>query len=742
MTQALQFFQTLFGEGELPDGEHITIWTNRNSAFATSWHRTAAAASVAAMESAEGANIYFGNTTRAEGVTNKSGVKRIYHLWADVDFKHYHSEQQAADVLAGFELEPTAIVHTGGGFHAYWRLTKPLDATPANMALAESLMERLYFRLGGLDHVQNMTRVLRVPGTQNQKYKPALDVRTLALNADASYTLDKFNVVLPDLPARNLPERMDYDLTYLPPSEKEIAALLAVLPPEGWDYRDYNNILMAVHSVFPDERGVRLIQNWSPALDKRTGEDITAAKFDSYKSQGVSVGTLYHFALDHGWKPKRGPRLKLVRPGTPAVKAKKVSTYKPEWQTLLEEMPEVEPDEMPHILRLHYDYLEPVMEAFQSTDWVTTLALALYSSQFARIKYENLNLSVWMMGLAKQGVGKSIGISEMSAVYKKIAELREIDLPLFSSGTTRGLENMFAGGEDRQVLGIIDEFSGFLKTVKGDYTSGIKEAMNKIYDGQTFAHRKATESVEITRPYLALVAATTPPAWRDNADRQDTQNGFLTRFMFSLPNTVNIQPRVAWRDDQRQAFIEMVVEHVQGLANINVAVPDTPFGGDPPVLREYVKRLGLNTGAVSTVEEDANNEEELAWGRVVARAKKVASLLALMEEKPNVVGNTLLVHERHFALAIRLVHRAAAYQKRALELLGRNKDDSDAAKIVRILREKGRKGLLKSDLMKYTHLGKRQIDPLLDLLEEDGTVEARQGSNARSVVYFLAVSDE
>jgi hypothetical protein len=283
---------------------------------------------------AGGANVYFGNTLRAKGITNKSGVRLLTHLWGDVDFKVFPDQQQAQAVLEGFELEPTAVVHTGGGFHAYWKLAKPVEATAANMALAESLMERLYQRLGGLDHVQNMTRILRVPGTQNHKYKPAADVRMVALNNDAIYTLDQFNGVLPPLPEWSLAPSDDDDRPYATPSEKEIADLLTFIPRQQ-DYRDWLNVLMAVHSVYPDERGVRLIQDWSPSLDPQ-GNDTTAEKFASFRARGISMGTVYKMAIDNGWKRKPAPRLVVKGDGGTKVMARQagigtlLSTVTPE----------------------------------------------------------------------------------------------------------------------------------------------------------------------------------------------------------------------------------------------------------------------------------------------------------------------------------------------------------------------------------------------------------------------------
>lgn len=88
--------------------------------------------------------------------------------------------------------------------------------------------------------------------------------------------------------------------------EADVADALAACPAIG-DYHDYwLKILMAVHSEFPNETGVQLIEAWSPG---GTGE--VAEKFKSFNGNGVSIGTLFHIAKENGWR-KRAPQLQVA----------------------------------------------------------------------------------------------------------------------------------------------------------------------------------------------------------------------------------------------------------------------------------------------------------------------------------------------------------------------------------------------------------------------------------------------
>ncbi len=320
---AEEFFERLYGGHPLRDGDTIEVraFHRPTGQKHQSWHQTPAGAASAAAALAAGNDgddeggwdVYYGLGPRETGRGDKGGVTRIVALHADADTKHFGgSEQGAYDALMDCPLEPSLIVHTGGGFHGYWLLAEPVATTPETVQRTEGLMLRLYERLGGLDKVQDISRILRVPGTYNQKYEPPREARVL-YESERVYTLDDFEQELPPLPARAV-ERY-HDAQANPLSAEEVRELLSFIPKQQ-DYSDWLSVCMAVASNFPDDKGtaVELIQRWSPSLDK-DGEDNTAEKVASFRQQGVTVGTLIHYAREHGWEPKRGPKLRLIHGG-------------------------------------------------------------------------------------------------------------------------------------------------------------------------------------------------------------------------------------------------------------------------------------------------------------------------------------------------------------------------------------------------------------------------------------------
>lgn len=95
---------------------------------------------------------------------------------------HFDSKEHAGRFLASLPLAPTVTVDSGGGIHAWWLLKEPwLFEAPEERRRAERLeygwtsyLRNRALEIGvrdGVDHVKDLARVLRYPGTRNFKYK-------------------------------------------------------------------------------------------------------------------------------------------------------------------------------------------------------------------------------------------------------------------------------------------------------------------------------------------------------------------------------------------------------------------------------------------------------------------------------------------------------------------------------------------------------------------------------------------
>jgi energy-coupling factor transporter ATP-binding protein EcfA2 len=170
-------------------------------------------------------NLYFSvNRVRDDFPGGKAAKKDIVEagcLHVDID----HLEGLAR--LKAYPLPPSIIVFSGGGYHAYWKLS---EAT-TDLDRVERANRQIAAELGG-DHCQNVDRLLRLPGTinlPNAEKRAAGREPTLAYVVEMSmmtHSLDQF----PEFsePAANLIALNGIDLDAITPVT--IEALGVALP--------------------------------------------------------------------------------------------------------------------------------------------------------------------------------------------------------------------------------------------------------------------------------------------------------------------------------------------------------------------------------------------------------------------------------------------------------------------------------------------------------------------------------
>jgi len=122
-----------------------------------------------AFASNGGGDIFHGvNIRDGSGAARKENISEIVAAIADIDFKNTPKEK-ADEALATSIFEPTFLVHSGNGYHAYWLLDAVVRATEESINLIESINKGLSQHFSG-DYTHDVTRILRTPGRKNSKY--------------------------------------------------------------------------------------------------------------------------------------------------------------------------------------------------------------------------------------------------------------------------------------------------------------------------------------------------------------------------------------------------------------------------------------------------------------------------------------------------------------------------------------------------------------------------------------------
>jgi P4 family phage/plasmid primase-like protien len=115
-------------------------------------------------------------------------VAAVNCLFAEFDAKDYDNDKAAAldhlDSLYGRGYPPHVIIDSGGGYHAYWLLREPfIIRSDEDREKIGKLQAAWVDLVGGDPGAKDLARVLRVPGTLNNKYSPARPVKFVMFDA-------------------------------------------------------------------------------------------------------------------------------------------------------------------------------------------------------------------------------------------------------------------------------------------------------------------------------------------------------------------------------------------------------------------------------------------------------------------------------------------------------------------------------------------------------------------------------
>lgn len=138
----------------------------------------------------QGYNAYFGVNPRDGLGGSKKNIPWFTSFHCDLDYgatghkkeSRYSSREEAFEAIQKCKVLPTAIINSGGGYHLYWVLNGPVAVSKIGIERLEAVNERLRQWLGGDKGTQDISRILRVPGTLNQKHSPPSQVEIVELN--------------------------------------------------------------------------------------------------------------------------------------------------------------------------------------------------------------------------------------------------------------------------------------------------------------------------------------------------------------------------------------------------------------------------------------------------------------------------------------------------------------------------------------------------------------------------------
>jgi putative DNA primase/helicase len=198
---ASNFFNILFAKSLKNSCGEIEISGFDNGPKYRSYHENIPDAVNAAYQACKnGLEVYVGVNPRVDQASGKENVQWLAAFHAEVDYGQVgHAKKPAhntyADALAAikaFNIPPTLVIHSGGGFHGYWVLNEPVNVSEIGLDALESINKALISRVIADSGTHNINRILRVPGTFNFKILQNPRPVTVVIDSGPTYDFETF----------------------------------------------------------------------------------------------------------------------------------------------------------------------------------------------------------------------------------------------------------------------------------------------------------------------------------------------------------------------------------------------------------------------------------------------------------------------------------------------------------------------------------------------------------------------
>jgi len=236
---ASQFFNILFAEALKQNCGEIEIsGFNDGPKFRSYFNNVADAVSATYKACQRGLDAYMGVNPRVGQASTKENVNWLVAFHAEVDYgqaghktkPEHETYNDALAAIETFEITPTLLNHSGGGFHCYWVLNEPVNVSEIGLDALENINRALMAGVKADRGTHNINRILRVPGTFNLKFPRNPRLVATIIDSGPTYNLDKFKRFMDfqqnskskvSGPVTNItPPEWDNKISSLPVSEK------------------------------------------------------------------------------------------------------------------------------------------------------------------------------------------------------------------------------------------------------------------------------------------------------------------------------------------------------------------------------------------------------------------------------------------------------------------------------------------------------------------------------------------
>lgn len=537
-----------------------------------------------------------------------------------------------------------------------------------------------------------------------------------------------------------------------------IRAALAWIPNADLDYDSWVRIGLALKGALA-ENGAELFAAWS-AQSGKDDPAFTARTWAGLRPERIGAGTLYHLAMERGWRPEPA----LVLDG--ATPPKKVHPA----AGLLAKI-EVEPT--PPADAPRYDLVIPEGIVRDMVDYMLATArrpqplLSLGASLCAlgalmgrRYRTEtNLRSNLYIVGIADSGSGKNHPREIVNELFLAAGLVDHLGGNKIASGA--GL--LSALHRQPALLMQIDEFGMFL-TAAADrkrsprHITEILDNMTELYTaaggvflGAEYANRDGkNERRDIVQPCLCVYGTTTPVHFWGALQSANVVDGSLARFII-VESEEDYPEEVEGRGirEAPPALVEALKlvarggghapsGNIAGLGNGLATMVDPMVVPMTPPAQDAFRALGTEVTRRLRAARGTRHTSILA--RIGENAAKLALVVAVGRDP---VAPRIDLAEAEWAIDF-VLHLAERTMRAVERHVADNETERNHKRILDIIRKAGGGGISKSDLSRRSQfLDRRQRDEILATLTETGLVESRmRASSTKSTAVLVATGED
>lgn len=665
-----------------------------------------------------GRNVWFCAQLLTQPKRQKQYVDMCQQVWADLD-------DCAPDQI---EPEPPIVIESSPDrFQAVWPLPFEVPA-----AVAEEYSKRLAYKYSdqGVDRSGwDLTQLLRVPYTHNQKYAEIPEVQVV----------------------RARPTRVPIEFfEELPPAGNSGDTILEAPVPEVEDDLDADEIIeeyklrlddrfWSLYRDTPDEDA-----DWSRLLWR-----LLAYAFEA----GMTREEVFAVSLDAECnKFKRdevSPRLYLwadVLRADRYAKGKGGYTDAERESDRRKLLPDIVLEDDP---KTHHSFIDEysAWAAAQSDaprQYHEVMGFVLLSAIMSRSVRIGTSIgkiipNLWVMILADTTLTRKT--TAMNLAMDLLEELEAMkDVVLATDGSVEGLLQGLSQRPGKPSIFLKDEVTGLIDSVvKKDYMAGMLENLTKLYDGKNLKRQLKKETINVSEPVFMFVGGGIKKKMMSILTEEHVTSGFIPRFLVvSAESDIDKMKPLGRRSEQDENVRDSLKHHlVLKLDQFDDTVMTVTAGGNTITrnIFEYdltdeawdryneIEKMLVQVGHESDIPEILTP----VYDRMSKTLLKMATLIA---------ADTCEGSPRDDIVEVEDINAAAVYIQRwmphMLEVLRNIGKTDDEHKIERVYNYIVRnQGSPRAKVMRNMRLDSIQMSRIQNTLEQRGMITITQSGRTQ-----------